>query len=477
MKLNIALGALSLGILCAITSCSLDSDYSTYTYSDDTAITAVSFGKLTRTMHTTTKAGKDSTYISTYTGSVYPISIDQKTRTIFNADSLPYGTDPAKILLSVSTKNSASAYLVKGDTAYTFIQSTDTIDFTNQQKIAVVSQDGMNRCDYKMTVTVHKEDADSFTWSPAVTDDVIKTMENVRAVALNDKIFCLGTKFDTTPGYTEEAAADLLCSSINGAFAPSVVRSFAKNAQITASDNDIYVLSNGTLCSSSDEGATWNDVANAEIASLVAAHNNVVYAINNAGTLVESADNGVTWTASAVDEKDAPLPMKNACAFVQKVKTNDDMTRLTIIGTPADDSQAYAAVWSRLYDGTLNSAADWMYQPWEPSNSYKLAALGGLSTTSYGEYMLAIGELRASIGKNGETADYAQIYTSIDHGLTWKNDKSFRLPKGFEVKKASNAAIVADKNNILWIICGGTGQVWHGRLHRMTWKEQQTYFQ
>lgn len=477
MKLNIALGALSLGILCAITSCSLESDTTTYTYSDDTAITAVSFGKLTRTVHTLDKDGKDSTYLSTYTGSLFPISVDQKTRTIFNTDSLPYGTNPAKILMSVSTKNSASAYLVKGDTAYTFIQSTDTIDFTTPRKIAVVSQDGLHRCDYTMSVTVHKEDPDSFTWSPSVKNDIIETMSSVRAVALKDKIFCLGNKYDTTPGYTDDTAADLLCSSIDGAFAPAVVRSFAKDAQMVASDDALYVLSNGSLYTSIDEGTTWSDAACADIASLVAAHNNVVYAIDNTGILKESADNGTVWTVSEVDEATAPLPVSNVCAFVQSVKTNKDMSRLTIIGTPSDPSSKVATVWSRLYDSKYGAAEKWIYQPWSPSNGYKLPALGGLSTTAYGEYMLAIGVERASLNDETVNADYAKIYTSIDHGLTWKNNKSFVLPKDIEVRKSSNAVIVADKNNILWIICGGSGQVWRGRLHKMTWKEQQTYFE
>ena len=38
------------------------------------------------------------------------------------------------------------------------------------------------------------------------------------------------------------------------------------------------------------------------------------------------------------------------------------------------------------------------------------------------------------------------------------------------------AAMAVDNKGFIWIICGGTGEVWRGRLNRMGWADQKTSF-
>ena len=37
--------------------------------------------------------------------------------------------------------------------------------------------------------------------------------------------------------------------------------------------------------------------------------------------------------------------------------------------------------------------------------------------------------------------------------------------------------MVADGVNSVWVICGGTGQVWKGRINRVAWKQEDKYFE
>lgn len=69
-----------------MTSC-LSDDETTVTYYDDAAITSFSLGTLSRTLHTTNAAGKDSTYTTTVDCSTYTFVINQQLGIIYNLDS------------------------------------------------------------------------------------------------------------------------------------------------------------------------------------------------------------------------------------------------------------------------------------------------------------------------------------------------------------------------------------------------------
>ena len=66
------------------------------------------------------------------------------------------------------------------------------------------------------------------------------------------------------------------------------------------------------------------------------------------------------------------------------------------------------------------------------------------------------------------------FYLSSDGGRTWIPQKSPYLhPNAI---KADNFSWVVDEDNYLWLICGGTGTVWRGRINRLGFKENQTSF-
>ena len=127
-----------LAIMSAMTAC-VGSDTET-TYYSDTALTGFTLGtvKYTRTYHVTTTSGADSTYTitSSYSGSAYPVRINQNTNTVYNSDSLIYGTNLSRVVCSLTTLNNGLIYFQDLDdpTVYTYYSSTDSLDLSKERK-------------------------------------------------------------------------------------------------------------------------------------------------------------------------------------------------------------------------------------------------------------------------------------------------------------------------------------------------------
>ena len=91
---------------------------------------------------------------------------------------------------------------------------------------------------------------------------------------------------------------------------------------------------------------------------------------------------------------------------------------------------------------------------------FPLKRLRGLSVANYGEGMVALG----GSGFGGSTAaPFASLYESRDGGIAWRTRDYLPLPSGFQSTDGV-FAITSDADNYLWIVCGGTGQVWRGRM-------------
>lgn len=126
----------------AMTSC-VNSDSTEVALYDDAAITAFSLTN----------------------NSSYKFSIDQLQRLIFNADSLPAGTDCSRMLCQVTALNNGLVLLRDTDgVSLRYYNSTDSIDFTQPRELLVYSSDGTARSIYTVKVNVHKEDGDQFRW-------------------------------------------------------------------------------------------------------------------------------------------------------------------------------------------------------------------------------------------------------------------------------------------------------------------------
>ena len=106
--------------------------------------------------------------------SVY-FSIDLVGARIFNADSLPVGTDVSKLIIKVGTSSASACDITfpipgtKRDTTINIIESpNDSINFSEGPvQMVVKSYDGQAQRAYTVSVNVHKEIPDTLLWQTA----------------------------------------------------------------------------------------------------------------------------------------------------------------------------------------------------------------------------------------------------------------------------------------------------------------------
>lgn len=137
--------------------------------------------------------------------SVY-FSIDLNRALIYNADSLPYGTDVSRLVVTFTTNGCSVADLIvprgvnQADTTINYLENpTDSIDFTNGPvTLHLVSLDELATRDYKIFVNVHQVKPDSLIWQHFEYRNLPTAFyepTEQKTVELNDDIVCL-TSFD-----------------------------------------------------------------------------------------------------------------------------------------------------------------------------------------------------------------------------------------------------------------------------------------
>lgn len=469
MRLKIKALALLLSAVCVMSSCLKTDDTEFITY-DDTAITGVTLGTLKayRTTKSKVNPEKDSVYTISVTGKSFPVYIDQLKHEIYNVDSLPVGTDMAHVLMTITTKNNGFAVLksLTSDSIMA-ITDTDSLDFSQPREIIVYSNSGRYNQKYSVNLSAHKEFADTFRWSRiADSNALIASYKTVKAQALGEKLYVLGT---TASG------AELIQTAISDGTSWNAVAlptPLSAEATIIVGNNKLYVTDNETIYSSED-GETWATTPATGIAQLVGVCDNETYALSTSGDMMVSKNGINDWKADKTDNDKAFLPTQSVCSVSGVTATNKDVHRIIMIGNR--DASTYSAdttavVWSKIVDKSLADGQPWAYQIYSENNHLPLPALSGLSLIPYGGSIIAI-------GGNGQAAckteGFKQMYYSFDCGITWHNSEIFQLPANFS---AQNASLAVDKDNFIWIVSTGSGQIWRGRLNQMGWQKPETYF-
>ena len=87
-----------------LSACSGSDDVSYAGSSSDCYISAFTLGQLRRTVHTTSSTGQDSTYTISFSGSLYPMAIDQRQQTITNTEPLPMNTRLSAVVVSITAQ-------------------------------------------------------------------------------------------------------------------------------------------------------------------------------------------------------------------------------------------------------------------------------------------------------------------------------------------------------------------------------------
>lgn len=454
-------------ILCAatlvFTSC-LSTDEEEYTFYDDAAITAFSVSSINVHSYVKDKEGEDSLVITKETGSDYKFYIDNIGGNIYNPDSLPYGTDAKHILVNISTKNGGFVRIKPTDSDnledYTYYINTDSLDFSEARVMRVYSQSGVNVRTYNVKVNIHQEVGDTLLWHDAPAETAFTGFTAMRSVVCGDKVLVFGTDGTATKVYATERNNGTAWSNTGAAFGADAY------SNVVVKGDRMYLIDGTTLCSSTS-GNTWDYSTPADLpARLVGASTKELYGISADGKLMASRDNGASWTAEELDEDAALLPGSEINYTCQPMATGKDMETVMIVGNNIAGNMTTA--WTKIVDNSSLNSKDypWTFVDSAGDTRYALPVLGNLSVFSYDGNAVAFG---TKADKTPNT-----ILVSRDNGITWKADKEYYFPKGFNGGVACTATVDAD--NVIWLVDGNSGKVWKGRINRLGWKEDNKVF-
>lgn len=240
-------------LITSIVSCK-DSDTDPSTPSSNVAVTSFSLSADTSVL-----VNLDSVFFS----------IDLTASEVFNADSLPKGTDVKKLVIKIGYPAVSSAKLyVKGgerlnDTVIDYMKNpNDSVDFTGNVTFELVSEDKTVTRQYSIKVNVHNMVPDSLFWNLKSRRDLpaprLGNLISQKTVEYQGSAYCLMMeKIPGTDNYnylishiSNPALSDWTTKNVNFTFTPNL-KSFE------STDNALYILSNSGELYTSQDGIDW----------------------------------------------------------------------------------------------------------------------------------------------------------------------------------------------------------------------------
>lgn len=244
--------ALLLSSLTSLTSCNKDKDDDDiYSYSTSTQTTLVTGFSL--------QADAD---VLTSLDSVH-FTVDYDNGLIYNADSLPVGTDITALKVTVNFLNTvqSAVFTITGatnqaDTTISYTSSmTKSLDFTGKTTLTVTSYDETQVKNYDVKVLVHKVNPDSLVWPMSWRRDLPGYQSGVtgykavqqgnlyRVMTQSATECCLWTATAPNQGTWSKMVLNL-------DFTPVV-------SSLVATGEALYVLANDGLLYTSLDGTQW----------------------------------------------------------------------------------------------------------------------------------------------------------------------------------------------------------------------------
>lgn len=365
-------------------------------------------------------------------------SIDLINARIFNADSMPYGTDVHALVPEITTSGVSALELVvprpgKSDTTYNYLTNpTDSIDFSNGPvTMKLTSYNEAVTVNYTISVNVHQVKSDSLAWGNVAYTKLPTSLSSVVAqqtVKFDGKAYCLTTDGDRccmstslNPGSKQWESRE-----INLGFSPRV-------ETFRASDDALYLLADTRkLYKSTDHGTSWHETSYT-FDFLIGGYEDKVI-----GTV---KDNGIWKIANSIGESinaPADFPVSGASHPIEYTFPMSDSRQMTIVGGRLANGELTGSSWG--YDGTnwaklsngpipegLEGVAVFPYFTFE-ENSYWVA-------TEYSIFV-AVGGKR----ENGECND--STYISYNYGMSWKKaPELMQLPENVPAMANAQALV------------------------------------
>ena len=354
-------------------------------------------------------------------------TIDMDGYRIYNADSLPFGTNVTKIVPKISLdKSSVVELIVSGaklqkDTTFNYLaHPDDTIDFSGNVVLRVVSADAVTERKYDVSVNVHQTKPDSLYWNQIARRDLPTTIANPteqKAVEYNGQALCLaGGNGSYTIATIDNPALDSWeISDVTFDFTPNV-------NSLTAAENALYILdTDGNLYSSVD-GNAWTACGVKWTTILGKYQSNVMGIEQRDGAYYHTAYPTAIYSEAVADD----FPVSGISPLITFTTEWSDTPQAIIAGGRTASGALSNITWG--FDGSQ----------WAALNTTDLPALEDITFFPYFCYKTHTSNWTVTkhttwIAMGGRGADgemSRNVYISFDSGLHWHlGDEVMQLPE------------------------------------------------
>lgn len=354
-------------------------------------------------------------------------SIDMTHKVIFNADSLPMGTNVTKLVPVITYASTARSVKIEmeGGAVRTGVvdymkNPSDSIDFSGRVTLTIEAMNGVDIRSYDLKVNVHKINPDSLVWNSAVSSALPSRMsgpKQQKTVRFGDELLCFISESDgsytlaTTPA---EVALPWSKGAVTFGFVPNL-------RSLTVADDALFVLSeDGTLYTSAD-GKNWSSTGQVW-STVIGAYPNRLLGLKEVGgkTLHTS------WPLTPETEISGGFPVKgfsNFCCITSKWSQSPIGI---LAGGRTADGNLTGGVWG--YDG----------QSWVRLNSSDTFKLEGASLVPYFTYRqtnILWLQVQTSVfmllgGKDVNGGLNRKTYITLNNGVLWRDGgTSLELPE------------------------------------------------
>lgn len=450
MKKSIAIYLAFFSLLFAGVSCSGDDDGVTITGTPYAFISSFAIDNILSPFHDVTVEGKDTIVQKLVSGDEFKFVVDQKTKEIYNTDSLTYGTRVDKVATFLSYTGVPQCYDAEaGD--YVYYYSVDSLDFTSPVSVRVQSTDGTYENYYTIKINVHQVDPDLLVWESFPVDEAVAALTPRRLVERDGVLYLFCTD--------AAGAAFVAVSSAQGTpswtLSPVDVAA-ADVSQVQLFGGAFYMVTGGALYSSVD-GASWTPTAaDAGLVALLAVCDNGTTMWVADGENILSTTDGVSFAVA--EPLPADFPIYGCSSASYPLVTNNKIFRSVVVGYADEAMSGDVKVWSKL--STENG---WCAYE-QPNSDYKCPPMAGLQVLHYDNAFFALGGA-ATMGDKA-IAPFASFYVSKDNGIAWRLCKDYALQLPASLKGCTQpfaSAVTAD--NYMWIITPAAA--WRGRINRL----------
>lgn len=252
-------------IICILPSCEKD-DEDKNVLSDSVRISAFSFVA-------------DTAVLDNLENVFFTIDLDKGL--IYNADSLPVGTDISKLKIKISTDSAKYVNIETPDSTYNYLDySKKAINFTNPVMIEVCSRSGVYKKQYKVTVNVHKMNPDQLFWGVLQYSNLpgnsIGTLAEQHTLRFNDLIYCFMKRGEEYILATANNPGDESnITELSLAFTPQI-------KSIRSTETNLYMLDTEGALHTSVDGIVWENTGET-YAAIIGGYNGALLTLSQEG--------------------------------------------------------------------------------------------------------------------------------------------------------------------------------------------------